>query len=30
MSHSLKSKLLLAVMAPLALGWGGWLASTSR
>ncbi|MCR6626964.1 MAG: ATP-binding protein [Pseudoxanthomonas sp.] len=27
MSHSLKSKLLLAVMAPLALGWGGWLAS---
>lgn len=25
MSHSLKSKLLLAVMTPLALGWGCWL-----
>ncbi|WP_299342979.1 ATP-binding protein [uncultured Pseudoxanthomonas sp.] len=27
MSHSLKSKLLLAVMTPLALGWAGWLGS---
>ena len=27
MSHSLKSKLLLAVMTPLALGWSCWLAS---
>ena len=27
MSHSLKSKLLLAVMTPLAVGWGCWLGS---
>ncbi|WP_334178715.1 ATP-binding protein [Pseudoxanthomonas sp.] len=27
MSHSLKSKLLLAVMTPLVVGWGCWLGS---